>query len=54
VKRQGGGEVRGKYVEVWRRIKGEWKILYDINNANHPPAAPTPPTPPRPPTPPQK
>src|SRR5918995_3881280 len=46
VKRQGGGEVRGKYVEVWRRIKGEWKILYDINNANHPPAAPTPPTPP--------
>src|ERR671911_1815416 len=52
VKRQGGGEVRGKYVEVWRRIKGEWKILYDINNAKHPPAAPTPPTP-MPPIPPQ-
>src|SRR5215216_5773232 len=51
VKREGGGEVRGKYVEVWRRTKGGWKILYDINNANHPPAAPTPPTPPRPPTP---
>jgi uncharacterized protein (TIGR02246 family) len=45
VKRQGGGEVRGKYVEVWKRINGEWKILYDINNANHPPAAPTPATP---------
>jgi ketosteroid isomerase-like protein len=54
VQQQGGGEVRGKYVEVWRRIKGEWKILYDINNANHPPAAPTPPTPPMPPTPPQE
>jgi uncharacterized protein (TIGR02246 family) len=45
-------EVRGKYVEVWKRIKGEWKILYDINNANHPPRAPTPPTPPTPPMPP--
>ena len=53
VKRQGGGEVRGKYVEVWMRIKGEWKILYDINNANRPPAAPVPSTPPKPPTPPQ-
>jgi uncharacterized protein (TIGR02246 family) len=52
VKRQGGGEVRGKYVEVWKRIQGEWKILYDINNANHLPAAPTSPTPPIPPTPP--
>jgi uncharacterized protein (TIGR02246 family) len=49
----GGGEVRGKYIEVWKRINGQWKILYDINNANQAPAAPTPPTPPRPPTPPQ-
>jgi ketosteroid isomerase-like protein len=54
VKRPRGGEVRGKYVEVWKRISGEWKILYDINNANQPPAAPTPPTPPIPPTPPQE
>jgi ketosteroid isomerase-like protein len=54
VKRPGGGEVRGKYVEVWKRIKGEWKILYNIPNANHPPTAPTPPTPPIPPTPPNQ
>ena len=54
VKRHGGGEVRGKYVEVWKRIRGEWKILYDINNANHSPAAPVPPTPPKPPTPPRE
>jgi len=51
VKRHSGEEVRGKYVEVWKRIKGEWKILYDINNANQPPEAPVPPTPPTPPTP---
>jgi len=51
VKRHSGEEVRGKYVEVWKRIKGEWKILYDINNTNQPPEAPVPPTPPTPPTP---
>ena len=43
VRRQGSPDVRGKYVEVWRRINGEWKIICDINNANHAPAAPTPP-----------
>ena len=57
LRRQGasgrGGEVRGKYIEVWKRINGQWKILYDINNANHAPAAPRPPTPPMPPTPPR-
>ena len=46
-------EERGKYVEVWKRIKGQWLILYDINNANDAPRAPTPPTPPVPPRPPQ-
>src|SRR4030095_679030 len=54
VKRPGGGEVRGKYVEVWKRIKGEWKILYNIPNANHPPTAHTPPTPTVSPTPPHQ
>jgi len=51
VKQPRVGEVRRKYVEVWKRINGQWKILYDINNANEPPTAPSPPTPPVPPTP---
>jgi ketosteroid isomerase-like protein len=43
VSRQGAHDVRGKYVEVWKRINGQWKIICDINNANHAPAAPAPP-----------
>jgi ketosteroid isomerase-like protein len=39
IRRQGAADVRGKYVEVWRRINGQWKITCDINNANHAPAA---------------
>ncbi len=29
----------GKYVAVWRRADGEWKIVHDIWNSNHPPPA---------------
>ena len=47
VRRQGAPDVRGKYVEVWRRINGEWKIICDINNANHARPAPEPAPPPR-------
>jgi uncharacterized protein (TIGR02246 family) len=48
------GQFKGHYVEVWKRVNGEWKILYDIwNRSDPPPAAPTPPPPPTPPTPPQ-
>jgi uncharacterized protein (TIGR02246 family) len=54
VRRQGTPEARGKYVEVWKRINGEWKIICDINNADHPPAAPTPPRPAAPPLPPRE
>jgi hypothetical protein len=43
VSRQGAHDVRGKYVEVWKRINGQWKIICDINNANYAPAAPAPP-----------
>ena len=45
--------MKGKYVEVWKRVNGEWKILYDIYNSNERPVPPKPPTPPIPPTPPQ-
>jgi ketosteroid isomerase-like protein len=27
----------GKYVVIWRRYDGEWKIAQDIWNSNHPP-----------------
>lgn len=27
----------GKYVVVWRRYDGEWKVAQDIWNSNHPP-----------------
>jgi ketosteroid isomerase-like protein len=40
VRRQGTPDVRGKYVEVWRRIDGQWKIICDINNGNQAPAPP--------------
>ena len=45
--------MKGKYVEVWKRVNGQWKILYDIYNSNERPVPPTPPSPPIPPTPPQ-
>jgi ketosteroid isomerase-like protein len=45
--------MKGKYVEVWKRVNGQWKILYDIYNSNERPVPPKPPTPPMPPTPPQ-
>jgi uncharacterized protein (TIGR02246 family) len=51
--RDGTEQVRGKYVEVWKRLNGQWRILYDIFNSNQRPAPPAPPTPPMPPTPPQ-
>jgi uncharacterized protein (TIGR02246 family) len=54
IRRQGAADVRGKYVEVWKRLNGQWKILYDINNTDHPPAAPPAPRPPTPPRPPQQ
>ncbi len=45
--------MRGKYVEIWKRLNGQWQLLYDIFNSNERPAPPTPPAPPIPPTPPQ-
>ena len=29
----------GKYLVTWRRADGEWKIVHDIWNSNHPPPA---------------
>jgi uncharacterized protein (TIGR02246 family) len=29
----------GKYIVVWRRAEGEWRIVHDIWNSNHPPPA---------------
>jgi uncharacterized protein (TIGR02246 family) len=31
---------RGKYVAIWKRVKGEWKMHRDIWNSNLPAAAP--------------
>ena len=28
-----------KYLEVWRKVNGEWKLMYDTWNANSPAAA---------------
>jgi uncharacterized protein (TIGR02246 family) len=51
----GSGETRGKYVDVWKRVNGEWKLAWQIFNQNHPesPTPPAPPAPPMPPPPPQ-
>jgi uncharacterized protein (TIGR02246 family) len=49
----GTADVKGKYVVAYKRVNGQWKILYDIFNSDQRPAPPTPPTPPVPPTPPQ-
>ena len=36
-----GKEVdRGKYVAIWKRVKGQWKMHRDIWNSNVPAAAP--------------
>jgi uncharacterized protein (TIGR02246 family) len=44
---------KGKYVEVWKKIGGQWLIIIDMwNGDGPPPAPPTPPAPPMPPTPP--
>jgi ketosteroid isomerase-like protein len=32
----------GKYIELWKRANGEWKIYADIYNSDIPPPAPTP------------
>lgn len=29
-----------KYLEVWRKVNGEWKLMYDTWNANSPTAKP--------------
>lgn len=31
------GTDNGKYLEIWKRIGGEWKIAYDIFNSDKPP-----------------
>ena len=43
---------KGKYVEVWKKIAGQWLIIIDIwNGDGPPPASPAQPKPPIPPTP---
>jgi hypothetical protein len=29
-------EIRGKYVVVWKKEQGEWVVVVDIDNADHP------------------
>ncbi|MGH9314933.1 MAG: YybH family protein [Vicinamibacterales bacterium] len=31
------GTDNGKYMEIWKRVGGEWKIAYDIFNSDKPP-----------------
>ena len=33
-----GAALRGKWVSVWKRVQGEWKIAYAIANSDPPPA----------------
>ncbi len=37
---QGVVTSQGKYLVVWRKVDGAWKILYDVYNTDAPPTAP--------------
>jgi uncharacterized protein (TIGR02246 family) len=36
----GTGEDRGRFVTVWKKVKGEWKVAHDIGSTTMPEAAP--------------
>jgi ketosteroid isomerase-like protein len=38
----GGGDASAKYLVVWKRENGAWKVLYDCWNSNKPEKAPKP------------
>jgi ketosteroid isomerase-like protein len=33
---KGDGEDKGKFVTVWKKVGGEWKVLHDIGNTTMP------------------
>jgi len=48
VGKDGATVVTGKYLEIWQRQKGQWRIVRDIWNNDAPAAAPSPPAIPKP------
>jgi len=36
----GTGEDKGRFVTVWKKVKGEWKVAHDIGSTTMPEAAP--------------